>query len=274
MKIGITGSSGILGSNLGKILNNENFLSFSGKIENYSDVYKWVKKNQFDSIIHLAAIVPTSDVNKNKKYSLRVNVNGTKNLINAINLHSKKKVWFFYASTSHVYKFRANKIKETDITAPVSYYGETKMMAENYVKKKGNYIIPCIGRIFSFTDKKQNKTFIIPKIFGELKSKKKIIYAKNLNHVRDFLQIKDIAFAITMMLKNNSKGVYNICSSKGINLMHIMIELNKKYKKKIIFNKNKDKTILIGLNKKLINLGWRPSKTSYIKYLLNFISEK
>ena len=70
MKIGITGSTGILGSNLKKILKPENFLSFSGKIENYSDVYKWVKKNQFDSIIHLAAIVPTGDVNKDKKYSL------------------------------------------------------------------------------------------------------------------------------------------------------------------------------------------------------------
>ena len=267
MKIGITGSSGILGSNLRKILNYQNFLSFSGKIENYSDVYKWVKKNQFDSIIHLAAIVPTGDVNKNKKYSLKVNVNGTKNLINAINLYSKNKVWFFYASTSHVYKFKTEKIKETDIAKPVSYYGKTKIMAENY-------ITPCIGRIFSFTDKKQNKSFIIPKIFGELKSKKKKIYAKNLNHIRDFLQIKDIAFAIKMMLKNNSKGVYNICSSKGINLMDLMIELNKTYKKKIIFNKNKDKTILVGMNKKLINLGWRPNKTNYIEYLLNYTNEK
>ena len=77
-----------------------------------------------------------------------------------------------------------------------------------------------------------------------------------------------------MMLKNNSKGVYNICSSKGINLMDLMIELNKKYKKKIIFNKNKHKTILVGVNQKLMNLGWRPSKTSYIKYLLNSINEK
>ena len=59
MKIGITGSSGVLGTNLRKILCNEIFLCFNGKIQNYSDVYKWIKKNQFDSIIHLAAIVPT-----------------------------------------------------------------------------------------------------------------------------------------------------------------------------------------------------------------------
>ena len=262
MKIGISGCSGILGNNLKKLLSNENFLCFKGKIENYSDVYKWIKGNQFDSIIHLAAIVPKNTVNNDKKYSLRVNVGGTKNLINAINLYSKKKVWFFYASTSHVYRFKTEKIKETDITKPVSCYGKTKKKAENYVKKKGNYITPCIGRIFSFTDKKQNKSFIIPKIFRELKSKKKKIYAKNLNHIRDFLQIKDIAFAIIMMLKNNSKGVYNICSSKGVNLMDLMIELNKKYKKKIIFNNNKHKTILVGANKKLINLGWRPSKNN------------
>ena len=248
MKIGITGSSGVLGTNLRKILCNEIFLCFNGKIQNYSDVYKWIKKNQFDSIIHLAAIVP--------------------------NLHSKKRVWFFYASTSHVYKFKTEKIKETDKTMPVSYYGETKMMAENYVKKKGNYITPCIGRIFSFTDKNQNKSFIIPKIFSELKSKKKKIYAKNLNHIRDFLQINDIAFAIKIMLRNNSKGLYNICSGKGINLIDLMIKLNKKYKKKIIFIKNRNKTILVGVNKKLINLGWRPNKTNYIEYLLDYINEK
>jgi len=274
VKIGITGSTGILGSNLRKILNNENFSCFKSKVQNYSDVYKWIKKNQFDSIIHLAAIVPTSDVNKNKKYSLKVNLEGTKNLIKAINLHSNKKVWFFFSSTSHVYKFKTNKIKETDTAMPVSYYGKTKMMAENYVKKKENYITPCIGRIFSFTDKKQNKSFIIPKIIGELKSKRKKIYVQNLNHIRDFLQIKDIAFAIKILLKNKSKGVYNICSSKGINLMDLMIELNKKYKKKIIFEKNKDKTILVGINKKLINLGWRPNKINYIKYLLNLTNEK
>ena len=107
-----------------------------------------------------------------------------------------------------------------------------------------------------------------------LRVKKKKIYVKNLNHIRDFLQINDVAFAIKMMLKNNSKGVYNICSSKGINLMNLMIELNKTYKKIIIFNKNKDKTILVGMNKKLINLGWRPNKTNYIEYLLNYTNEK
>ena len=164
MKIGITGSTGILGSNLKKDLYNKNILCFKGKIQNSDEVYRWVKDNQFDSIIHLAAIVPTNDVNNNKKYSLKVNFDGTKNLIKGINLYSNKRVWFFLASTSHVYKFKTNKIKVTDTTIPISYYGKTKMMAENYVKKKENYITPCIGRIFSFTDRKQNKSFIIPKI--------------------------------------------------------------------------------------------------------------
>ena len=107
-----------------------------------------------------------------------------------------------------------------------------------------------------------------------LRAKKKKIYAKNLNHIRDFLQIKDIAFAIKIMLKNNSKGIYNICSGKGINLIDLIIKLNKKYKKKIIFDTNKDKTILVGVNTKLINLGWKPNKTNYIEYLLDFTNKK
>ena len=77
-----------------------------------------------------------------------------------------------------------------------------------------------------------------------------------------------------MMLKDNSKGLYNICSGKGINLIDLMITLNKKYKKKIIFIKNKDKTILVGVNKKLINLGWRPNKSNYIEHLLDLTNEK
>ena len=76
------------------------------------------------------------------------------------------------------------------------------------------------------------------------------------------------------MLKNNSKGIYNICSGKGINLIDLIIKLNKKYKKKIIFDTNKDKTILVGVNTKLINLGWKPNKTNYIEYLLDFTNKK
>ena len=241
MKIGLTGSSGVLASSLIKILNRENLNFFMGRIENIKDVYEWIVENDFEYIIHLAAMVPTNLVNNNKERALSVNFNGTKNIVDAINKNSKKKIWLFYSSTSHVYKFNTNIIKETSNTKPISYYGKTKLLGENYLLKNNKRIIPCVGRIFSYTSKKQSDTFIIPSIFKKLKNRNKKIFIDNLNHDRDFLKIEDIT------LKLNEK----------------------KYKKNIILNENKNKTILYGSNKKLLKLGWKHKNINYVNYLLN-----
>ena len=190
MKIGITGSSGVLGSEFLKILNKKNTNNFQGRVEKNKDVQKWICKNNFDVIFHFAAIVSTSKVNSNKKKALLINYTGTKNIIDAVNKFSKKKVFFFYSSTSHVYNFSIHKRKETHKTIPISYYGQTKLLCENYILSNKSKIIPCIGRIFSFTSNNQNKNFIIPSILRKIRNKKKLINFQNLNHVRDFLPIK------------------------------------------------------------------------------------
>ena len=60
---------------------------------------------------------------------------GTKNLVDAI-IDSNIK-WFFFSSTSHVYKSRKKKkkISENSIKKPISYYGKTKFLAEKYIIK-------------------------------------------------------------------------------------------------------------------------------------------
>ena len=40
-------------------------------------------------------------------------------------------------------------------------------------------MIPCIGRIFSFTSHKQNNFFIVPKLISKLRSSKKQIFIEN-----------------------------------------------------------------------------------------------
>tara|TARA_B100000787_G_scaffold169611_1_gene161329 strand:- start:86 stop:898 length:813 start_codon:yes stop_codon:yes gene_type:complete len=268
MKIGLTGSKGVLGSTLIKFLNKQKLNFFKGRIEKIKEVQMWIKKNDFDAIIHLAAMVPTYLVNDNKKKALKVNYNGTKNIVDTINRYSQKKIWFFYSSTSHVYKFDNKMINENSKTKPISYYGETKLLGEKYLLKNTKKIIPCIGRIFSFTAKKQDKKYIIPSILEKLRSKNKIIYIDNINHIRDFLPIKDVCRAIKVLSTKSAKGVFNICSSKKLNIKEILFGLNKRYKKKIILTKN-NKTTLYGCNKKLKKIGWKNSNIKYINYLLN-----
>ena len=271
MKIGITGSNGILGSEFIKLFNKKDVRSFQGRIEKIKDVEKWICKNNFDKIFHFAAIVPTVKVNSNMKKALLVNYIGTKNIIDTINKFSKKKVWFFYSSTSHVYNFYKSKQKERQNTKPISYYGQTKLFGENYILSNKAKIIPCIGRIFSFTSNKQDKNFIIPSILTKLKNNNKEIKFQNLRHIRDFLPINNIIKAIKLLSIKKVEGIFNICSSRKVDLQNLTIELNQKYKKKITFSNNTKKSVLFGCNKKLIDLGWKIDKIKYSNYLLKNI---
>ena len=103
IRCGITGASGVLGQKLKKNLPYK-FFSFKENIENYKKVYKWINSQQFDLILHLAAIVPADKVDNNFLRAKKININGTKNLVRAILKSKLAPKWVFYASTSHVYK--------------------------------------------------------------------------------------------------------------------------------------------------------------------------
>ena len=94
------------------------------------------KNNEFDLLVHFAALVPISVVNKKYKDAINVNYFGTKYLVDPIIKYNKKISWFFFSSTSHVYPHKNFKIKEKLKVKPSSKYGKTKLLAENYIIRK------------------------------------------------------------------------------------------------------------------------------------------
>ena len=261
---GITGSSGVLGKKLIKI-NNFKFLKFKGDISNKNDVDQWIKKNKFDLIIHLAAIVPTNIVEKNYKLANKVNYQGTVNLVKSIKKYNINLKWFFFASTSHVYLSKNKKsfLKESSVKKPYSLYGKTKLKAENFIKKNFNGTYKsCIGRIFSFTDKNQSNNFLIPAIIKKIKNakNKKLIF-NNLHHYRDFISTDDICSAIIHLWKKKAVGEYNIASGQKIYLETLVKLICKKYNLKCVVTKdNSKKTYLLANINKIRKLGWKPRK--------------
>ena len=103
-KCGITGSKGVLGSEIIKSKKFK-FIKFKGDITKKKEVNEWVKSNSFDLMIHLAAIVPVKKVIQEYNKAKKVNYIGTKNLINSIIKYETGLKWFFFASYSHVYNF-------------------------------------------------------------------------------------------------------------------------------------------------------------------------
>ena len=259
LKCGITGHTGILGRELIKN-NNLKFIKFKGDITKKKDIKKWLQNNPIDIIIHLAAIVPTNIVKKKFTYANKVNYIGTKLLVDEI-IKYKKIRWLFYSSTSHVYKFTRRKISETSIIKPSSKYGLTKLKGENYIKKKLKKKISfCIGRIFSYTSVNQIKSYIVPSIINKAKSKKKQIFFKNTNHVRDFLCVSDICRAIKILIDKKSTGIYNIGSGNKVLISDIIKLIFTRYNKKYFTKNTLKQTCLVANNSKIKRLNWRPTK--------------
>ncbi len=269
--IGLTGSKGVLGKEILKNFKNFKILKYNDDIRDKKKLYNWLSKNNFDGIIHLAAVVATSDVLRNKKKAKDVNYYSTKNLVDFLIKLKKKDTWLFFASTSHVYGFSKKKIRENTKCNPQNYYGYTKYLAEKYLLKKK--INVCIGRIFSYSSNSQKQSFFIPSIINKLRSpKNNIIKVENVNHYRDFLTTKEIVDAIKILFKNKSNGIWNICSSKKVKLVDIIKEINKFYKKNIKIIKGNRQTTLIGNNNKIKKLGWKISNKSYLSKIKKIFS--
>ena len=273
LKCGLTGATGVLGGAIKKQLGYK-FISFKGRIENKKNVSKWIKENNFDLIIHLAAIVPTTTVNNNFYVANKINYGGTKNIVDSILKYKPNLKWFFFPSSSHVYKIskKFKKINEKQKLVPSTRYGDTKLRAENYIikKLKKSKIKYCIGRIFSFSSINQKPSYLIPSIIIKIKIiRNQIIFFKDLNHYRDFLPPEEICRAIDILRKYSATGIYNICSGKALLLKEIANHIAKKYNKECKFEDGK-RTFLIGDGKKINKLGFIYNRNyyNYLDYII------
>ena len=260
-KIGLTGSTGVLGSYIVRNFKNFHFDCFKGDITKKKDLRNWLKNKKFDGIFHLAAIVPVDQVNKNYKKALKVNYEGTKNLVDEVIKQNTCK-WFLFSSTSHVYGFSRNKIKENFKPRPINLYGKTKLMAEKYLQKKTKKISICIVRIFSYTHRKQNNKFLVPSILRKIKMKKNQKF-DTLNHLRDFIHISDINTAFQLLFNKRGFGIFNIASGKSIKISIIAQYFAKKFKTKTFIKETKIETSHRASIEKIKKLGWKPKKNFY-----------
>jgi len=271
LKIGITGGKGILGTEFRKYYkNNFNFIIFKNDICVKKHVNRWVKKHKPEIIVHLAAMVSTKEVNQNKKKAKSINYTGTKNLVESLK-DNNLKPWFFFSSSSHVYNFSKKKLSEKSRCNPINFYGKLKLETENYLLKNKKNIKICIARIFSFTHSKQNIKYFIPSIYDKILKKKKIDNNLLNKEYRDFLSTKDICAAIKILVDKEFCGVVNICSSKSINLndiaKYLKGDINRIKVNPPITNKKSKSNYLIGNNKKILKLGFKPR--SDINNILN-----
>lgn len=200
MEILITGSSGVLGSELKKkftnaLTPNHNELDITKK----EIVIDFFKKKKIDIVIHAAAITSIRKCEEEKEFTWKTNVDGTKNLVDAL-IQTNPNGKFIYLSTACVFDGHSEMYKESSIPYPENFYALTKLLGEQEVKKSPNYLIIRTN----FTAKKK---WLYPKAFTD--------------RFGTYLFADGVAQGIQDVQKEKLTGIVHIVGDKKISIYEL-----------------------------------------------------
>jgi UDP-glucose 4-epimerase len=255
-------------------------------------IKKIILKNKIDTIIHLAAKTIVTESEKKPKLYYKVNVLGTKSLLNAAKNSLVKN--FLFSSTAAVYGSKIRYVNENSKTFPDSIYGKTKLQAENLVKRnfKKNYIIL---RYFNVVGASPSKKIGLINRYGQLfknfaveilKNKPKLsVYGKDYDTedgtcIRDFIHVSDLAeihLKVLLKVSKNDKSVILNCGyGKGFSVLEVVNNFKKFSKNKVTvkFQKRRKAEIVESIANvtKLKNyLKWKPKFFNLNKMIKNSI---
>ncbi|MBI3299997.1 MAG: NAD(P)-dependent oxidoreductase [Elusimicrobia bacterium] len=227
MRLAATGLSGVLGTALRARLKDVEWVEFTGDVREPKEVSDWyASAGRLDGLLHLAAVVPLREVEADLPNAVRVNVEGTCSVFDAVAKTAGTPPWTFLASTSHVYASSPGPLAETAPLGPANAYGRTKLQAEEcarfYAARRPLDL--CVGRIFSYSSERQPESYFVPAMIRKLAAAPRgaRLEIPGIEGTRDFLTPELICRAIAAFIEKRAVGVYNIGTGSALSLKDIV----------------------------------------------------
>ncbi|MDP8229254.1 MAG: SDR family oxidoreductase [Candidatus Electryoneaceae bacterium] len=215
-KIFITGSNGLLGRKLIEVLDSSynligcdlnseptdvghSYLSLDltdrrGTIDTIRDIGP-------DLIIHTAAMTNVDRCELEKEKCWRNNVTATENIVLGADKVNAKVV---FLSTDYVFDGREGPYSEDDRPDPISYYGRSKLAAENLLR--GSRLDWAIIRTIVLYGHGSNN--FLPWLVGELKAERPVRIVNDQWSNMTF--VDDLAVGIDKVISRDFTGILNI----------------------------------------------------------------
>jgi len=216
-----------------------------------------VEQVQPDVVVHLAGIafVAHSDVEQ----IYRVNVVGTRNLLEALAGVRHKASSVLLASSANIYgNASVSVITEEEPPAPTNDYAVSKLAMEYMARLWMDKLPITIARPFNYTGVGQGDNFLLPKIVSHFRRKEARIELGNLAIARDFSDVRMVARSYRKLLAAAPRGeAFNICSARSNSLEEVidMVSEIAGYRIKVEVNpafvRTNDVLTLTGSNAKL-----------------------
>ena len=270
IKVLITGSNGLLGQSLLKLLlqekDNYQVFGFSkGLNRSCREDFEYlsiditdeillkdsIKKLKPDFIINTAAMTQVDDCETEKEACDILNIAVVKWLSEVskeINAH------VIHISTDFIFDGKKGNYIETDMPNPLNYYGLSKLKSENVLINSGiKYTILrtilVYGKVFDMS--RSNIVLWVKKMLEE---KKEITIVDDQYRAPTF--VDDLAIACKISMDKKATGVFNISSNKLLSIYEIALQIAAVFKL--------DKNLITPISTAILNQkAARPAKTGF-----------
>jgi nucleoside-diphosphate-sugar epimerase len=171
-----------------------------------------VERVRPDVVVHLAGIAFVAHNDADQMY--RVNVVGTRNLLEALAAGSHKPSSVLLASSANIYgNADVPVIDERVAAAPANDYAVSKLAMEYMARLWMDKLPVTIARPFNYTGVGQSENFLLPKIVSHFRKGARRIELGNLAIARDFSDVRMVAKSYRRLLAAAPAGeAFNVCS--------------------------------------------------------------
>jgi nucleoside-diphosphate-sugar epimerase len=215
-KILITGSAGLIGRSvqrrikaLGYEVIGIDLRSFRGscqvdicEIASHKELLRGVC-----GVIHLAAVSRVIDAQMDPARCHRVNVEGTRSLLQALK-DQPEKPWFIYGSSREVYgEQHSLPVSETAASRPLNVYAESKLAAEILTTEaRGSGIASTVVRFSNvFGSANDHETRVVPAFVRRALSEEPLLI-EGQHNTFDFTFVEDVSAGVTALAQRLNSG--------------------------------------------------------------------
>lgn len=249
MKCFVTGAGGFVGPHLVRHLVREGArvqgifsrskASPDGKLAacdlaDFDRLAKLLKEAEPDCVFHLAAFSNPARSFLRPRDCYLANLQGTLNLLEAVRIACPQ-ARVLLISTAQVYSPDDRPLREDSQVDPANPYAASKSMAESlaghYLRDFGLDVV--VARPFNHSGPGQSPDFVVSDFCRQIaqlegRNRKEgvpaaVLRVGNLDPVRDFLDVRDVASAYWELALKGRKGeAYNVCSGQGRSIRSVL----------------------------------------------------
>ena len=221
-------------------------------ILNPDQVRDVVEKYKPDAIVHTAAMTNVDTCEAQKELAYALNVDAVHTLIS---LCGEKNIQLIHLSTDFVFDGADGPYKEEDAVNPVSYYGETKVLAEELLKaSKIKWAVIRTILVYGITSDMSRSNIV-------LWAKGALEKGSPINVVNDQWRMptlaEDLAEACLLAVEKEAQGIYHISGKDYMSIADLV--------RKVADYWALDKSVLSEVSSESLNqTAKRPVKTGFV----------